>query len=331
MSYSSNVDRAQDTIQQLTGNAIGDYNDLTSRLEASRAEESQEYQDKWKEVQELGNDELAGYLGAKGLYSGYKKAKSLIGQGKELASQVKSKVGELADSGQEFVDQARGNISDIASGIRAKVEDLGNRGKTILTDAMEDGKGNIANLAQDSADKLSADVDSFSPENLPEGAGGRVDLAGDLDQEMSKSAEQGDAYTPNQVTSESGETAETSFGGGEPTLNSVGADVTEDAGTKIGESVGKEIGEDVLTDVADTSILDAVPVIGEGALIVGGAVAIGDSIYHLFHHSHTNSVAPPPPPPVSAFQAPAGVTQKFSTAIPSIDTATDRSGAYTNF
>jgi len=323
MSYSSNVERAQDTISNLTGGVVSDYNDLANRVTEKQAQESQEYQDKWKEVQELGNDELAGYLGAKGLYAGYKKAKSLVGQGKDLVNQVKAKVGEAADSAQDFVDEARGNISDIASSARSQVEDLANRGRTILTDAMEDGKGNIAHLGQESADKLSADVDDFSPQNIPEGAGGRVNLTGD---NKATAADEGDAYAPDQVTSESGELAETSFGGGEPTLGNVGADVGEDAG----ETIGKSIGEDVLSDVADTSILDAVPVVGEAAAVVGGLVAIGDGIYHLFHHPHTNT-ALPPPPPVSAFQAPSSVTSKFSTAIPSIDTAVDRSGAIMNF
>ncbi len=323
MSYSSNVERAQDTISNLTGGVVSDYNDLANRVTEKQAQESQEYTNKWKEVQELGNDELAGYLGAKGLYAGYKKAKSLVGQGKDLVNQVKSKVGELADSGQDFVDEARGTVSDLASSARSQVEDLANRGRTVLTDAMEDGKGNIAHLGQESADKLSADVDDFSPENIPEGAGGRVNLAGD---NKATASEEGDAYAPDQVTSESGEVAETSFGGGEPTLGNVGADVGEDAG----ESVGKVIGEDVLSDVADTSLLDAIPVVGEGIAVVGGLVAIGDGIAHLFKHNHTQT-APPPLPPISSFQAPQGVTAKFSTAIPSIDTATDRSGSYTNF
>jgi gas vesicle protein len=328
MSYAGNVGRTQDTIASLTRGTIDNYDDLAKRVETAQAgenqERAQEYTDKYKEIQELGADEISAYLGAKGLYTGYKKVKSLAGKGKELADQVKAKVGEVQDSAQDFVDSARGKIDDLASSARDGLEDLGNRGRTILAgDPTEDGEPNIHSTAQEDADNLGADADEFEPTNIPEGAGGRVML----------SADKGDAYSPPETeTSGTGDIAETSFGGGDSTLANVGKTSAEDIAKSVGESSLEDAGETIAGDLASTSVLDAIPVIGEGAAVVGGLVAIGDGIAHLFkHHSTAQPIQAPPPPPVSSFTAPDSLTSKYASAIPSLDTAIDRSGSYTNF
>jgi len=116
-------------------------------------------------------------------------------------------------------------------------------------------------------------------------------------------------------------TAETSFGGGVPEVASGLADAGIEAGAEV---AGVEAGGELAAGV-----LGAIPVVGEGALILGGAFALGDSLYHLFKHKDTTP--PVAPPPVSSLMAPPQLTSKFADAIPSFDTATDRSGASSAF
>lgn len=68
--------------------------------------------------------------------------------------------------------------------------------------------------------------------------------------------------------------------------------------------------------VADSTVLDAIPLVGEGAAIIQGLVGIGEGIYHLLKG---DSDKPPKPPPIVIGRTPAEVSSKFSAALPSAD------------
>ena len=123
------------------------------------------------------------------------------------------------------------------------------------------------------------------------------------------------------IESAAGTTAETSFGGGAPEIASGLADA--------GVEAGGEAASGILADVGLDAVVGAIPVVGEAALIIGGAVTLGDSLYHLFKHKDTTP--PVAPPPVASLMAPPQLTSKFSDADPSFDTAVDRSGASSAF
>ena len=93
------------------------------------------------------------------------------------------------------------------------------------------------------------------------------------------------------------------------------------------EGGGEAAGEGAAAFGTSEAVLGAIPVVGEIALAVGGLVAIGDGIYHLFHHPKEA-----PSNPVSApVNIPQALTAKFSSALPSTDNATDRSASMSSF
>jgi len=59
--------------------------------------------------------------------------------------------------------------------------------------------------------------------------------------------------------------------------------------------------------------------VGEAAAVIGGFVAIGEGIYHLFH--------PPakklPPAPIAGSLVPQSVQAKYANALPSFDSSSD--------
>lgn len=63
----------------------------------------------------------------------------------------------------------------------------------------------------------------------------------------------------------------------------------------------------------------AIPFVGEAAAVIGGFVAIGEGIYHLFH--------PPakklPPAPIAGSLVPQSVQAKYANALPSFDSSSD--------
>ena len=123
------------------------------------------------------------------------------------------------------------------------------------------------------------------------------------------------------------------------TVSSVGDEVGQQVGktaANIGEKVGEEAGVDVGTDLAGMATADAVlggiPLLGEAALGISGLVSIGEGLYHLFHHS-----SKPPPPPnlpqihIAASNPSAGLTQKFSMSLPSLDSSAEPSASTMSF
>jgi hypothetical protein len=87
-------------------------------------------------------------------------------------------------------------------------------------------------------------------------------------------------------------------------LDTAGAEGAGEAGGIIGSVV------------ADSTVLDAIPLVGEGAAIIQGLVGIGEGIYHLLKG---DSDKPPKPPPIVIGRTPAEVSSKFSAALPSAD------------
>ena len=69
-----------------------------------------------------------------------------------------------------------------------------------------------------------------------------------------------------------------------------------------------------------------VPVVGEIALAVSGIVAIGEGIWHLFHHPK-----PPTAPTAAPLTAPSTMTAKYSLALPSADNSVDKAGSVGTF
>ena len=84
----------------------------------------------------------------------------------------------------------------------------------------------------------------------------------------------------------------------------------------IGEGVGGGLEGGVMGAVESSTLLDAIPLVGEGAAIIQGLVGIGEGIYHLLKG---DSDKPPPPPPIVIGRTPAEVSSKFSAALPSAD------------
>lgn len=63
----------------------------------------------------------------------------------------------------------------------------------------------------------------------------------------------------------------------------------------------------------------AIPVAGEALAFVGGLVAIGEGIYHLFHPPHKKL----PTAPIAGTQVPQSVQAKYANALPSFDSSSD--------
>ncbi len=122
-------------------------------------------------------------------------------------------------------------------------------------------------------------------------------------------------------------------------VSSVGDEVGQQVGetaANVGAKVGAEAGADVGADLAGMAtgdaILGGIPLLGEAALGISGLVSIGEGLYHLFHHS-----SKPPPPPklpqvhLAASNPSAGLTQKFSMSLPSLDSSAEPSASTMSF
>ena len=123
------------------------------------------------------------------------------------------------------------------------------------------------------------------------------------------------------------------------TVSSVGDEVGQqvgktaaNVGEKVGEEAGANVGEDLAGMATTDAILGGIPLLGEAALGITGLVSIGEGLYHLFHHS-----SKPPPPPnlpqvhLAASNPSAGLTQKFSMSLPSLDSSAEPSASTMSF
>lgn len=93
-----------------------------------------------------------------------------------------------------------------------------------------------------------------------------------------------------------------------------------DSGLPEEEAPALEEGGGFLADLGATEAATAaIPFVGEAAALVGGFVAIGEGIYHLFHPPHKKL----PAAPIAGSQVPQSVQAKYANALPSFDSSSD--------
>lgn len=97
-----------------------------------------------------------------------------------------------------------------------------------------------------------------------------------------------------------------------------------EAGAETGVAGAEGGVEGALT--AGDAVLGAIPVVGEIGLFVGGLVALGEGLYHLFHPDKA-----PKPPPKPQLQIPHQLASKMTSALPSYDASADSSGSMSSF
>jgi len=116
----------------------------------------------------------------------------------------------------------------------------------------------------------------------------------------------------------------------------------EDAGQTLAETAGKTVAKGAVEAGVDTgvetglatsdAILGAVPVVGEVALGITGLISVGEGLYHLFHHKSKAPAAPNlPSSGLPASDPTAGLTSKFASALPSIDSSAEVSASSMSF
>ncbi len=106
-----------------------------------------------------------------------------------------------------------------------------------------------------------------------------------------------------------------SGGGGIKDANPLDAELPPVEETPALEEGGGFLG-DLLSSEAATA---AIPVVGEAAAFVGGLVAIGEGIYHLFHPPAKKM----PTAPIAGSLVPQSVQAKYANALPSFDSSSD--------
>lgn len=121
---------------------------------------------------------------------------------------------------------------------------------------------------------------------------------------------------------------------GQPVSSTFVTGGTTDGGTAAGNIAGDAVADsapEIASGLGEfftaDAVASAIPVVGEVAAGVGGLVAVGDAIYHLFHKPSDKPSAPPPPP----ISAPTQVTQQYASALPSVDASTQRAASSSVF
>lgn len=231
---------------------------------------------------------------------------------------------EPTDYGEPFEESAFGDLSGIpeegtASHVmwklnaQAATERGGNvgqggsaRGTTGASDASTStnpatSEGQPASGSATEGGNSAPSAESSSSYN-PQGAQSRT-----LDQNAGTDDITGQPKQPSTATGDEG------GGGGD--ANPLDADLPGDVPIAPAAEGGGFLADLGLSETAAA----AIPVAGEALAFVGGLVAIGEGIYHLFHPIHKK----PPVAPAASSMIPQSVQAKYANALPSFDSSSD--------
>ena len=294
--YASNVDRINDQIRSLGAKDFDSKEEMGQQLvadqKASATEKTQEYMDKWKEVSEAGGEDLAGVLGIRGLYKTYQKAKSVY-QKYKSASEQQTKP-------QETTTPQEGE------------QEIGEDSHIIDAEEEAPEPKELQDFSQPSEEPESLQETRFGEDitDVPQTKPPATSLSTSeppAETSVQKSIIEQDPESTADLAGEAGETA------------------AETAGETAGETIAAAAGDLGIAEAATA----AIPVVGEAAAVIGGLVAIGEGLYHLFHKPHHS--APKPPAPVAPVPTSQLFTSKINAGLPTTDSGVDMAASATLF
>lgn len=307
--YASNVDSLNELTRQYRQSEINKAEVMKQSVLDKFNDKLTDYSDKWKAVEEGGKDELAGQFGLKGVYRGGKKVFDLY---KKYKNSQTGEEEEDKPSGLEDPD-ADAKIED---GDRPQAPDPDFDPVEARASQAERFKSRLAELEAPEEDE----EELTSARNVAtlrgEGDTSSADAPSDAPAPKAEIGGAGDAPESGIQGATAGAEQESEKLGG--SILKKGANLVKQAGEDFAETAGEGLGE-AGGEALGATILSAIPVVGEVGLAVGGLVAIGEGIYHLFHHPH----APQVNSPVKASLVPQSVQQKYANALPSFDSSSD--------
>ncbi len=345
--YADNIEALKSQLQNLQQEKIDNYTSLANSITDNYNEKLQGYTEKWKGVQDAGTDELATMLGVKGIYQGTKKLYKIYQQRKQ-----RLKGSDEADNEEQEQETQEPEEDEF------KDDTFKNDAEDIDKTPQENNLNNNVDDVADKAEDEFGDEPSFlntKPSTMERTTTQEFQQKRPSDEELEE-----DPFQPtrNQPVSSSftktgdlGDTEGLASGESEGFLSNLGNKAftnLAERGQKIRQGAqdiknffsksggdSAEVGTDVVAEGSELAtslgvgdaILGAVPVVGEIGLAIGGLVAVGEGLYHLFHHPKQ----PPQPAINPPLTAPLVMTQKYSSALPSVDSAVDKASSVGTF
>lgn len=339
--YADNVANLRNRLTEMRSTQAEAYQGEAEGAAAAFAQKLEGYSEKWDSVSKAGGEGLAGLVGAHGLYSGYTKVKGLYnsvqarkkaleGRDQDTAQDDRADTedglpGDEPDTGPSLnttADMAEANPPVVQQAPQVDIQPEENATDTFRTRTIQGdrppgeatGENEIANTAEnfDDLDATSALIGQQTGRTL-----GRTIVTTNVGESEGLLSRMGSNLAERGANIRQGVTNFFSRSAGD-TAAEVSGEAAAEGGAEAGVLTGLATGD---------AILGAVPIIGEAALAVSGLVAIGDGIYHLFHHPH----APPAPPAPAPLDAPTAMIQKYSMALPSSDSSVDRASSVGSF
>ncbi len=294
--YANNVSKIDDAIAKSQQEQIQSYDALADKVSATSQEKLRDYIAKWSGVESIGGSVGAAlpiFRGGRKLYKQYQNLRSTV-----------SKVNEGGSEMPSISQQADVLPTDLGSDMPGPVQTPDARApditgiKDIKPEQPTVGSSGAENPTMQEEDVYGIDDEKSLPQYQGTDTTGTTNTTtggGDLDGQALKDA----GFTEDDA-----------------------AGLFEDAGTTATEEAGSSLASFFAAD----SIASTIPVVGEVAAGIGGLVAIGDGIAHLFDPPKNA----PSPAPVS-ITLPTGLTSQYADSVPSIDGTTQRSASSSVF
>ncbi len=339
--YASTADRVNDTIRELNTKDFDSVEDLAQTYNSGILEKGQQkidaFTQKWSDVENLGEKDIIAVTGLGGIYHG---ARKIYDKYKSLKSK-----NDLENAPEDLEDMDEEKDTD---GVQPSEvdEETPAQPKESIPENVEPSdvvnqpvKSSVSsqwdNLTTDEQNELKG-YSRMDPDEMTDEQSDRMmELSDKFDQPL-KTTDSTEPQTA-ELNSSSPETQDdlkdsTQQGAGENTIEGsedTTQDIVGDAVEGLGEE-GSEATTGILSGlVSGLEASDVIPVIGEATAILGGLVAVGEGIYHLFHKPKAPQVQAPDPT-ISNINLASQLTTKYSNAVPTMDSL-DKPGALTSF
>ena len=343
--YGSEADRINDMVRQhkdaYTAGLSDEANSLQTLATENWNSQSADYLSKYGHLAEGGGAEVAGAFGLKGVYKGGQKLKTLYSKYQSKSSDgqdplVENETANPTGANNEVPENLRpedtpevaqtGEAPTISTDQIASedafnfIRTEGNPDIPLSQTAPLEGADTQPNLVEVGNEGLGTTEETDLPQINPRPAPAQSseDLFEDAPEEPTTAPPVDEIQPAPTEAPLAGETE----------------NVVEQTAKATAEKATEEVGEGVvdkgLTSGLGDLVAGAIPIVGEAVLGVAGLVSIGEGIYHLFHHKDKQPVVNTLPTGGVA-QPSNNLTQKYSLALPSIDTASEQSASVSSF